>query len=87
MHSARTEPASGRFATVRGWFQRLNVRLVIALASIAVVALLVSGIALSQILPGYFLDQAARSSQTAAFSHGTAARREGAARFCSSSRS
>ena len=62
MHSARTEPASGRFATVRGWFQRLNVRLVIALASIAVVALLVSGIALSQILPGYFLDQAARSA-------------------------
>ena len=58
MHSARTEPASGRFATVRGWFQRLNVRLVIALASIALVALLVSGIALSQILPGYFLDQA-----------------------------
>jgi signal transduction histidine kinase len=53
---------------VRGWFQRLNVRLVIALASIAVVALLVSGIALSQILPGYFLDQASRASQTAAFS-------------------
>src|SRR5262245_27069922 len=66
MHSARTEPASGRLATVRGWFQRLNVRLVIALASTAGVALLVSGIALSQILPGYFLDQAARSSRTAA---------------------
>ena len=68
MHSARTEPASGRFATMRGWFQRLNVRLVIALASTAAVALLVSGVALSQILPGYFLDQAARSSQTAALS-------------------
>ena len=68
MHSARTEPATGRFATVRGWFQRLNVRLVIALASTAAVALLVSGVALSQILPGYFLDQAARSSQTAALS-------------------
>ena len=66
MHSARTEPASGRFATVRGWFQRLNVRLVIALASTAAVALLVSGVALSQILPGYFVDQAARSSRTAA---------------------
>jgi signal transduction histidine kinase len=68
MHSARTEPATGPFATARGWFQRLNVRLVIALLSTAGVALLVSGIALSQILPGYFLDQAARSSQTAALS-------------------
>lgn len=68
MHSARTEPASGRFATVRGWFQRLNVRLVVALASIAVVALLVSGIALSQILPGYFLEQAARSAHAAVLS-------------------
>jgi hypothetical protein len=63
MHSARTEPASGRTGTVRSWFQRLNVRLVFALASTAAVALLVSGVALSQILPGYFLDQAARSSQ------------------------
>jgi signal transduction histidine kinase len=70
MHSARTEPAPDRSATVRGWFQRLNVRLVIALASTAAVALLVSGVALSQILPGYFLDQAARSSRTAALSTG-----------------
>jgi signal transduction histidine kinase len=68
MHSARTEPAAGRPSMMRGWFQRLNVRLVIALASTAGVALLVSGAALSQILPGYFLDQAARSSQTAALS-------------------
>ena len=60
MHSARTEPAAGRAGVMRGWFQRLNVRLVIALASAAAVALLVSGVALSQILPGYFLDQAAR---------------------------
>jgi signal transduction histidine kinase len=68
MHSARTEPAPGRFATLRATFHRLNVRLVLALASIAVVALLVSGLALSQILPGYFLDQASRSSKTAAIS-------------------
>ena len=68
MHSARTEPAADRAGVMRGWFQRLNVRLVIALASTAAVALLVSGVALSQILPGYFLDQAARSSQTAALS-------------------
>ena len=84
MHSARTEPASGRFATVRGWFQRLNVRLVIALASTAAVALLVSGIALSQILPGYFLDQAARSSHAAALSTGSAARPRTCSACCSS---
>ena len=70
MHSARTEPATGRLGTVRGWFQRLNVRLVFALASTAAVALLVSGVALSQILPSYFLDQAARGSRTAALSTG-----------------
>jgi two-component system OmpR family sensor kinase len=46
--------------------QRLNVRLVLALASVVVVALLVSGIALSQILPGYFVDQAERRAETAA---------------------
>jgi len=68
MHSARTEAAPGRFATARGWFQRLNVRLVIALASTAAVALLVSGVALSQILPGYFLDQATRSAHAAVLS-------------------
>jgi two-component system sensor histidine kinase BaeS len=70
MHSARTEPATSRFGALRGLFQRLNFRLVLALVTIAVVALLVSGVALSQILPGYFLDQAARSSQTAALSTG-----------------
>jgi two-component system sensor histidine kinase BaeS len=70
MHSARTESATSRFGALRGLFQRLNFRLVLALVTIAVVALLVSGVALSQILPGYFLDQAARSSQTAALSTG-----------------
>jgi signal transduction histidine kinase len=38
--------------------QRLNVRLVIALASVALVALLVSGATLNQILPGLFVSQA-----------------------------
>ncbi|HET6746340.1 MAG TPA: HAMP domain-containing sensor histidine kinase [Candidatus Limnocylindria bacterium] len=60
MHSARIDP--------RGLLQRLNVRLVLVLASITLVALLVSGIALSQILPGYFLDQARRRAETAAIS-------------------
>jgi signal transduction histidine kinase len=68
MHSARTESPTGRGAYLRGLLQRLNVRLVMVLASVALVALLVSSLALSQILPGYFLDQARRRAETAAIS-------------------
>jgi signal transduction histidine kinase len=68
MHSARTEQPSGMVAYLRGLLQRLNVRLVLVLASVALVALLISSIALSQILPGYFLDQARRRGETAAYS-------------------
>jgi signal transduction histidine kinase len=62
MRSARTEeqPAPIRWQA-RGplrFFQRLNVRLVVALASVALIALLVSGATLTQILPGLFLRQA-----------------------------
>jgi signal transduction histidine kinase len=46
--------------------KRLNVRLVLMLASIALVALLVSSVALSQILPGYLDDVAKRRAETAA---------------------
>jgi signal transduction histidine kinase len=46
--------------------QRLNVRLVIALASVALVALLVSGATLNQILPGLFVSQAETRAQVAA---------------------
>jgi signal transduction histidine kinase len=46
--------------------QRLNVRLVLALVTVALVALLVSSIALSQILPGYLDDVAERRAETAA---------------------
>ncbi|HET6819824.1 MAG TPA: ATP-binding protein [Candidatus Limnocylindria bacterium] len=46
--------------------QRLNVRLVLILASVALVALLVSSVALSQILPGYLDDLATRRATTAA---------------------
>jgi signal transduction histidine kinase len=42
------------------------VRLVLALASVAVVALLVSGVTLSQILPGYLEEQATQQLRTAA---------------------
>lgn len=70
MHSARTEPPSepmgGRVRRQLAWFQQLNARLVLALASVALVALLVSGVALNQILPGYFQEQATSRARTAA---------------------
>ncbi len=44
--------------TLRSFFSRLDVRLVLTLSSIAAISLLVSGLALFQILPGYFVDQA-----------------------------
>jgi signal transduction histidine kinase len=56
--------------------QRLNVRLVLALTSVALVALLVSGVALSQILPGYFLEQATSQARTAALATGLLLERE-----------
>jgi signal transduction histidine kinase len=66
MHSARTEPPPGRLARWAAMTQRLNVRLVLVLASVAMVALLVSSIALSMILPGYLDDVAVRQARTAA---------------------
>jgi signal transduction histidine kinase len=65
MPSPRTEPdrsIAGRWARFdpRGpgaIVKRLNVRLVLALAIVALVGLIVSGIAISQILPGYFREQ------------------------------
>jgi signal transduction histidine kinase len=62
MRSAKTDPTPATAAPVtrspRGLMQRLNVRLVIALASVVFVALLVSGATLNQILPGLFVSQA-----------------------------
>jgi len=72
MRSARTdapsEPVMGRVRRQLAWFQQLNARLVLALASVALVALLVSGVALNQILPGYFVEQATSRARTAALS-------------------
>jgi signal transduction histidine kinase len=65
MHSARNEP-QGRLARWAAMTQRLNVRLVLVLVSVALVALLVLSVALSQILPGYFDDLAKRRAETAA---------------------
>lgn len=70
MHSARTEPPAepmvGRVRRQLTWFQQLNARLVLALASVALVALLVSGLAVNQVLPGYFVEQATSQARTAA---------------------
>src|SRR5918996_284551 len=70
MRSARSEPeplpAAASF--VRAPLQRLNVRLVLVLAAVALVALVVSGVALSQVLPPYFLDQARLRASSAAVS-------------------
>src|SRR4029078_10244260 len=67
MHSARTEGSPpGRLARWLAMIQRLNVRLVLILASVALVALLVSSVALSHILPGYLDDLATRRATTAA---------------------
>ncbi len=66
MRSPRTRSLLGPFADARVMFKRLNVRLVLVLASVAALALLISGVALARILPGYFLDQAERRAEAAA---------------------
>jgi len=48
---------SPRSSATSGFLRRLDVRLVLALSSVAFVALMVSGIALSQFLPDYFAQQ------------------------------
>ena len=74
MPSAKTDPAPepgiGPLRRPLAWFQQLNARLVLALASVALVALLVSGLALNQVLPGYFREQAQSQARTAALSTG-----------------
>src|SRR3989304_3342444 len=70
MRSAKTDagagPTLGRGGRRLAWFQQLNARLVLALASVALVALLVSGLSLNQVLPGYFVEQAASRARPAA---------------------
>lgn len=78
MHSQRTELSASaqqgaaiefrrtRLAAPSAWLRRLNVRLTLTLAGVAVLALLVSAVALYQILPGYFLEQAVQRAETAA---------------------
>ncbi len=76
-HSPRTESESpeplSRVHLPRGWaavFQRLNTRLVLAIASVALVGLIVSALAINQILPGYFAEQTTERLETAVVSTG-----------------
>ncbi len=55
---------------IGAWTQRLNVRLIFALGVVALVGLVVSGAAISQILPGYFAEQTEARTQTAVNSTG-----------------
>ena len=66
MRSPKSDSEPGAIRGLADVLQRLNVRLVLILASVALVALVVSGVALSQILPGYFADEAERRAETAA---------------------
>lgn len=73
MPSPRTEPDRSRPARrldlaggAAAFWQRLNTRLVLAIASVALISLLISALAISQILPGYFRQQAVERLETAA---------------------
>jgi signal transduction histidine kinase len=66
------EPSS-RLHLPRGWaavFQRLNTRLVLAIGSVALVGLIVSAVAINQILPGYFAEQTSERLETAGLGTG-----------------
>jgi signal transduction histidine kinase len=84
MRSPKTDPAPapepfGRLHLPRGlaaFFQRLNTRLVVAIGSVALVGLVVSAVAINQILPGYFVDQTQQRVATAAISTGFLLREE-----------
>jgi signal transduction histidine kinase len=73
MRSPRTESTIGRLrrrrrlrTALRRFVQRLNVRFVFALWSIALVGLVISAIAINQILPDYFRQQSRERLETAA---------------------
>ena len=72
MPSPRTEgsrsAAGGRFSVPRGFaavFQRLNTRLALAIGSVALVGLIISAIAINQILPSYFAEQTRQRLESA----------------------
>ncbi len=73
-HSPRIDLAAPRrlvrgyhpLSGARSFLRRLDVRLVVMLSSVAVAGLLVSGLALYQILPNYFQEQAEKRLESAA---------------------
>jgi signal transduction histidine kinase len=79
MPSPKTDPPSSRSTPDWSSFDprglpalvgRLNVRLVLALAIVALVGLITSGIAIQQILPGFLVEQTQQRVETAAVSTG-----------------
>ncbi len=85
MHSPRTDATdsstAGRWARFdpRGTaalLTQLNIRLVLALAIVALVGLVTSGVAIVQLLPGYFAEQTEERMQTAAAATGISLRQE-----------
>jgi signal transduction histidine kinase len=75
MPSPKTDPDRSRPARrldlaggASAFWQRLNTRMVLAIASVALISLLISALAISQILPGYFRQQAVERLETAALS-------------------
>ena len=79
MPSPKTDPSgtpASRWARFdpyapRSLVTRLNVRLVLAISAVALVGLVVSGIAITQILPGYFREQTEDRIRTTAASTGS----------------
>jgi signal transduction histidine kinase len=59
--TSRTDPT-----LIRRFIRRLDVRLVLALAFTALIALLISGVALNQILPGWFQQQGISQTESSA---------------------
>ncbi len=72
MHLRRSERL-GRVAAVHP-LRRLDVRFVLTLSFVAVLALFISGVAIYQVLPGYLVEQATKRLESAAQATGLALR-------------
>ncbi len=59
---------ASRDGSLGGFLRRLNVRVVFAIATVALLGLVVSGVAINQIVPEYFRQQEVARQQTAALS-------------------
>jgi signal transduction histidine kinase len=68
INSASFRTFATRDGTLGSFLRRLNLRLVVAIATVSLVGLIVSGVAINQIVPEYFRQQAVARQQTAALS-------------------